>query len=161
MSRIILCLTISLLGIIGIKAWANDTSAQKWSAEQQEIISILENGPMGIETDFEAWEDEFHLDWTVWFPGQTSARAKKPHMDDVRNYIERGAKIISYEADFADIIVFGETAVARFNAIETIKEPDSKIRIVYYGSTDYLIRVGDTWKIRSTTVALQSAPEKE
>lgn len=45
-------------------------SEQDWSADQQAIADLLSNGPMGIETDFEAWASEYHDDWTVWFAGQ-------------------------------------------------------------------------------------------
>jgi hypothetical protein len=96
----------------------------RWTPQQQEIIALLENGPMGIETDFEAWENEFHDDWTVWFAGQPDAHAKGPHMARVRDYIGRGARVVSYEAEFADIAIVGLTALARFNAIETLQEPD-------------------------------------
>ena len=142
-------------------AEANDE--KRWTAEQQEIIALLENGPMGIETDFEAWEDEFHDDWTVWFVGQPEVRAKPGHMAGVRDYIGRGAKVISYTAQFADIAVNGDTAVARFNAIEKLQNPDGSPRTVNYASTDFLVKVDGEWKIRTTTVAHlpeeESAPE--
>ena len=135
--------------------------APQWSPDQQAIIALIEHGPMGIETDFEAWESKYHEDWTVWFPGQETVRAKGPHMTLVRDYIGSGAKVISYEAQFADIAVFGDTALARFNAVERLENPDGSPRVVYYGGTDLLIRVDDTWKVRTTTVSLMDPPEME
>lgn len=131
----------------------------RWTPQQQEIIALLENGPMGIETDFEAWENEFHEDWTVWFAGQPDARAKGPHMARVRDYIGSGARVVSYEAEFADIAIVGLTALARSNAIETLQEPGGTPRVVHYASTDFLIRSGKEWKIRATTVSFMDEPD--
>ncbi len=133
----------------------------RWSAAQQEIVDLLGDGPMGIETDFDSWAREFHDDWTVWFPGQGAARGKADHMASVRAYIDGGAQVVSYQADFADIAILGDTALARFNAVETLQEADGSERIVHYGSTDYLIRVDDAWKVRATTVAIQPAPQED
>ncbi|WP_375210514.1 nuclear transport factor 2 family protein [Hyphomonas jannaschiana] len=128
-------------------------SEQDWSADQQAIADLLSNGPMGIETDFEAWASEYHDDWTVWFAGQAEPRAKAPHMQLVRDYIDGGASVVSYEAEFADITVLGDTALARFNATESLMEADGSPRTVRYAGTDYLVRVEGTWKVRATTVA--------
>lgn len=135
--------------------------APQWSSDQQAIIALLEHGPMGIETDFEAWERKYHEDWTVWFPGQETVRAKPSHMAAVRDYIGGGAKVISYDAQFADIAIFGDTALARFNALEKLENPDGSPRTVYYGGTDLLLRVGDEWKVRTTTVSLMDPPETD
>lgn len=157
--RIAAGVAVAALMIVG--AEANDEN--HWTPEQQEIIALLENGPMGIETDFEAWENEFHDDWTVWFVGQPEASAKPGHMKRVRAYIGGGAKVISYTAQFADIVINGDTALARFNAIEKLENADGSPRTVRYASTDYLVRVDGEWKIRTTTVAHlpeeESAPE--
>ncbi len=149
--------------LLGLAA-AGPVSAQtaptsQWTPGQLEIIALLDDGPMGIETDFEAWESDFHEDWTVWFPGQPAARAKAPHMADVRDYIASGAKVVSYQADFADIAIVGDTALVRFNAVETLEEPDGAPRVVRYASTDFLVRVDGEWKVRATTVSLMDAPE--
>ncbi|MCB2113521.1 MAG: nuclear transport factor 2 family protein [Parvularculaceae bacterium] len=136
-----------------LSAGAQASDPPRWTAEQQEIIALLENGPMGIETDFEAWENEFHKDWTVWFVGQPEARAKPGHMASVRDYIGRGAKVLSYDAQFADIAIMGDTALARFNAVEKLLNPDGSPRTVNYASTDFLVKVDGEWKIRTTTVA--------
>ena len=122
--------------------------------DYKSIVNLLKDGPVGIETDFDAWEDEFHEDWTVWFVGQDKARAKAPHMEAVRDYVlVRGAKVVSYEAYFSDIVVNGDTALVRFNAVETLTQPDGSPRVVKYASTDYLVRENDQWKIRTTTIA--------
>ncbi len=149
-----------LLGLASAGAARAQAAAEpRWTPAQQEIIDLLDDGPMGIETDFEAWEDEFHDDWTVWFAGQPAARARAPHMAGVRAYIDRGARVVSYEATFADIAIVGDTALARFNAVETLREPDGAPRVVRYASTDFLVRVDGAWKIRATTVAFTDAPE--
>ncbi len=142
---------VAAAAFIFASAQANDEL--HWTPEQKAIIALLENGPMGIESNFEAWEKEFHEDWTVWFVGQPQVRAKPGHMADVRDYIGRGARVISYTAQFADIAVNGDTAVARFNAIEKLQNPDGSLRTVNYASTDYLVKVDGEWKIRATTVA--------
>ena len=139
-------------------AYAESTPAL--TPDQQSVIDLLQDGPMGIETDFEAWESEFHDDWTVWFAGQPAARAKVPHMASVRDYIGRGAKVVSYKAEFADVVIHGDTALARFNAVETLTNPDGSPRVVHYASTDLLVRDAKTWKILATTVAFPPDVEK-
>jgi hypothetical protein len=128
-------------------------SAHTWTPDQQSVIDLLKDGPMGIETDFAAWENEFHHDWTVWFAGSPEAKSKVPHMAGVRDYIGRGAKVVSYKADFADVVIHGDTALARFNATESLINPDGSPRVVHYASTDLLVREARTWKILATTVA--------
>lgn len=131
-----------------------NAEGKDWTPDQQAIIDLLKDGPVGIETNFDAWEDEFHEDWTVWFVGQDKARTKAPHMEAVRDYVlVRGARVVSYEAYFSDIVVNGDTALARFNAVETLTQPDGSPRVVKYASTDYLVRDGNHWKIRTTTIA--------
>lgn len=129
-----------------------------WTPAQQEIIALLGDGAMGIESGFEAWEAEFHDDWTVWFAGQPAVRAKAPHMAQVRDYIGGGARVVDYRADFADIAILGDTALARYNAVETLREADGTTRVVRYAGTAFLVRVDGDWKIRATTVAFTDAP---
>ena len=133
---------------------------QEWTPEQQAIVDLLKNGPMNIETNFENWEDKYHEEWTVWFAGQPTVRQKPAHMERVRDYIGQGAKVISYTAQFADISVIGNTAFARFNAIEELRNPDGSPRTVYYAGTDYLIKVDGQWKVRATTVAFTPQDEE-
>jgi hypothetical protein len=147
--------TVRLLAMIALAspAFACAESARSWTQDQQSVIDLLKDGPMGIETDFEAWESEFHNDWTVWFAGKPEAKSKVPHMAGVRDYIGRGAKVVSYTAEFADVVIHGDTALARFNAIESLINPDGTPRVVHYASTDLLVRAGKSWKILATTVA--------
>ena len=69
------------------------------SDEGSAILAIMSRGPVGIENDFEAWERNFHPDWTVWFSGQDGVRARGPHMDSVREYMARGAAVIGDRDD--------------------------------------------------------------
>jgi len=159
MTRTIFIVSL-LLGLAAAGAASAQTAAApRWTPGQLEIIALLDDGPMGIETDFEAWESEFHDDWTVWFAGQPAARARAPHMAGVREYIDRGARAVSYEAAFADIAIVGDTALARFNAVETLREPDGAPRVVRYAGTDFLVRVDGEWKVRASTVTFLDAPD--
>jgi ketosteroid isomerase-like protein len=150
MKRLFQTAAIFTLCAASLPAFASE---QDWSADQQAIVDLISNGPVGIETDFEAWGSEYHDDWTVWFAGQAEPRAKIPHMQLVRDYIDGGARVVSYEAEFADIAVLGDTALARFNATEALMEADGTPRTVRYAGTDYLVRVDGAWKVRATTVA--------
>lgn len=123
------------------------------------IIRLLENGPMGIETDFEAWSAEYHPDWTVWFAGQPEARAKAEHMALVRDYIDGGARVLSYEADFVHIEVRGHTALARFNTTETLREADGSTRVARFASSDMLLKEDGEWRVLTTSIAF--LPEDE
>ena len=146
--RLSACLTA--LVFITLPASAETVS---WSDEQQAVIDVIADGPIGIETDFSAWEDKYHPDWTVWFVGNDSVREKPPHMQAVRDYIDGGARVVGYEAEFADVTILDDTAVARFNAVETIIEADGSERIVHYSGTDVLVKEDDQWLIRTATVA--------
>lgn len=126
--------------------------------ERAAILSILSRGPVGIETDFEAWERNFHPDWTVWFSGQAGVRARGPHMASVRDYIAGGAAVISYDFELDALVVSDETALARFHAIETIREAGGNERRVAYAGTDYLVHEGGRWLIRTSSVSLLEAP---
>lgn len=130
-------------------AWADDVD---WAADQQAIIDLLSDGPLGIENDFESWAAEFHPDWTIWFAGRAEVRAKGPHMQAVRDYIDGGARVTGFEAEFIDITVTGDTAVARFNATESLQEADGSARTSRFASMDYLIREDGVWTIRATTL---------
>ena len=146
--RISACLCV--LALIATPALAD---APDWTPGQQAVIDVIAGGPVGIETDFTSWEDKYHPDWTVWFVGKDSVREKLPHMQAVRDYMSGGARVIGYEAEFADVALLGNTAVARFNAVETIIEADGSERIVHYSGTDVLVKENDQWLIRTATVA--------
>ena len=74
-------------------------------------------------------------------------------MQAVRDYIDGGARVVGYEAEFADVTILDDTAVARFNAVETIIEADRSERIVHYSGTDVLVKEDGQWFIRTATVA--------
>ena len=159
-SRPIPALLVFMLGL-GAPAQAEIEPHPNWTPAEQEIIAVLENGPMGIETDFDAWANEFHDDWTVWFAGQPAPRAKADHMPMVREYIESGARVASFTAEFTDIEILGEMALARLNATEELVNPDGSTRIVRYASTELLERQEGAWKVRASTVAFLPEPEVE
>ena len=163
MPRSFRTLTTLLVFTLGLAtpAHAEMEPQHAWTPAEQEIIAVLENGPMGIETDFDAWADEFHDDWTVWFAGQPAPRAKADHMPMVRDYIESGARVASFTAEFTDIEILGEMALARLNATEELINPDGGTRIVRYASTELLEREEGMWKVRASTVAFLPDPEVE
>ena len=122
--------------------------------DREAILAILSRGPVGIESEFSAWERNFHPDWTVWFSGQDGVRARDPHMANVRAYVATGAAVIGYEFELDDLVLDAETALVRFHAVETIRESDGGLRIVPYAGTDYLVRRDGRWLIRTSSVSL-------
>lgn len=130
---------------------------EAWSADQQAVIDVLKDGPLGIDQDFESWESKFHPDWTVWFANQPEDRAKAPHMQTVRDYIGGGAVVTGYVFEPVDVLVGADYAHVRFNATETIREADGSIRVVKYGGTDLLVQEDGEWRIRATTVSFPSS----
>lgn len=132
--------------------------AQSDATDRTAILDILENGPVAIGPGTENWEVNFHPDWTVWFAGGDAVRERGPHMADVRDYVGRGADVVEFELDLVSLQIRGDTAFARYNAVEHIIEGDGGRRDVAYSGTDWLVREDGRWLILSTTVAF---PERD
>ena len=120
---------------------------------KNEILQIIETGPLLLNENFESWTENYHDEWEVWFSGQPSVRSKTPHMSVVRDYIASGATGVGFEAEIVDIDVFGDIAFVRFSAIERLQESNGQLRIVRFSSSDLLIYENEWWQIFATSIA--------
>lgn len=133
---------------------AQSNSAQTNEAEDRAaILAIMGRGPVGIGADFEAWERNFHPDWTVWFAGNEAARDRAPHMADVRDYVGSGNEVEDYQLEPVRLSLHGDHAIIDYNAVETIRRIDGGLRIVHYSGTDLLVREAGRWLILSTSIS--------
>ncbi len=123
-----------------------------WTAEQQAVIDAVSNGPLGIESDFDAWADGYHADWSYWRAGADAVRARAEHMGLVRDYIESGARVESFEMTPIDVIIRNEVALLRYAATETLREADGEVRVVRYASADTLVRDAGGWQVLATNI---------
>lgn len=120
---------------------------------RSQIIDLMQNGPLNIGVDTAAWERNFHPEWTVWFAGSETPRARADHMPAVYAYVESGAVVTGYELDVVSLDVFGAVAQIRYNAVETIREGDGNLRVVPYSGTDVLVFEDGRWWIRSSSLS--------
>lgn len=147
-----------LSAMIAILLLATPVTAQDDGVgDRTAILAIMERGPVGIGSDFEAWERNFHPDWTVWFAGDEAPRPREPHMDAVRDYVARGAEVEDYALDLVRLNMHGDRAVIDYNAVETIREGDGGLRIVRYSGTDLLVKEDGRWLILTSSL---SFPER-
>lgn len=156
MRKILFSAVISL--VCGpIAAYAADEPV--WSPEQHEIIDLLRSGPVGVERDFSAWSKRYTDTWTVWFAGAPFARSKQDHLPLVRAFIDNGGAVISFDAQFTEIAINGDSAYASYNAIERLQNADGTQRAVHYAAGDFIVKTTDGWKIRASSVAFTSPPD--
>lgn len=117
------------------------------------ILDVMENGPLMIGRNTQAWMDNFHPGWTVWFAGAPEVRLREAHMQDVLAYVERGAVVTAYDFTLVSLDVEGDQALIRYLARETIDDPDQGERIVQYSGVDQLVREDGRWLIFSSSLS--------
>ena len=123
-----------------------------WTPEQQEIIDLMQDGPIGLEENFAEWAARYHPDWSYWELGTDNIRPHDEHMDRVRNYIESGARVVEFDLQPVYVAVRGETALIRFKAVEKIVEPGGDTIDVRFSSASVLLKEDEEWKLFATNI---------
>lgn len=136
--------------------WARDGAAE--DPDRAAIIAILERGPVGLATDFEAWAGNFHPEWSVWFAGRDAAVERDVHMQRVRDYVATGIDVEAFDFDLVRYQRYGDTAIVDFQATEYIRQADGTLRTVRFSETAVLLREHGRWLIRSSSL---SFPQRE
>lgn len=156
-------LSAALLAAVALLpvAAAGQERARTWTAEQQAVIDALSGGPIGIEEEaaFEAWASGYHPDWTYWRLGTDSTRPRDEHMALVREYVGAGNHVVAFELEPVDVIVRGDTALVRLNAVETIREADGGTRVARYSSAAMMVREQRNWQLLATNILHQPDAE--
>lgn len=129
-----------------------EEGAERWTLEEQAVIAAVSKGPVGIEDDFDAWADGYAADWSYWRLGASDIRERDAHMQLVKEYIDGGARVVGFEMTPVDVIVHGDAALVRLNALETIIEADGQTIDVQYSSAAFLIREGGEWRLASSNL---------
>ncbi|WP_300532385.1 nuclear transport factor 2 family protein [Maricaulis sp.] len=133
--------------------------AQSEEADREAIVTLLREGPLNIGPDIDAWEANYHPDWTVWFAGAAEARQRADHMPLVRDYVARGAVVERYDLDLVSFDLFGDTAIVRHLAQEHVRDPENGLRIIDYSATTTLVRTDGRWLIRTSSLSFPAGYE--
>lgn len=169
--RAILLLTLTLatattVGAAGVGAQERPSQEDgapqhlAWTPEQEAVIAALSRGPVGIEEDFERWESGFHPDWSFWQMGTVEVRPRDIHMGLVHELIDGGAAVRAFEFTPVDVVVLGDMAMVRANAVETIEHPDGRSQVVRYASMEMLVRVEGRWLVRASSIVFPESGAK-
>jgi len=134
-------------------------SEPSWSDEQQEVIDAASRGPVGIEEDFDGWAAGYHAEWSYWRLGADSTRPRGEHMGLVRDYLGEGNRVVGFEIEALDVIVRGDVAMLRYNAVETIEEADGAKRVVCFSSASMYEKVDGRWLCLATNIFYPPAEE--
>ena len=142
--------------VVGAFAIANaaqaDDGEKTWTAEEQAVIDAVSKGPVGIDKDFEAWAGGYAADWSFWRLGDAAIRERDVHMKLVKDYIDGGARVTGFDLTPVDVIVHGDAALIRLNAVESIIEADGAERTVRYSSAGFLIREDGVWRLAASNL---------
>ena len=125
---------------------------KSWTSEQQAVIDAAKNGPMGIETDFDAWAGGYADDWTYWRVGEPVTRPRDEHMELVREYIDAGNRPTAFKFEPVDVVVRGDVALLRLIASEELRSAEGAERVVRYASASMLMREEGDWKMLATNI---------
>ena len=134
-------------------------SERTWTPEQLEVIEAIKSGPIGLEDDFEGWSSKYAEDWSYWRLGAEATRPRDEHMKLVRDYIEGGAKIVSYTSTPVDVIVRGDVALVRANMVEELIEADGSPRTVRFSSANMLAKEDGRWLMIASNLTYLPAEE--
>lgn len=145
-------LVLTALLPLGPSAEGQETPS--WTDEQREVIDALSGGPIGIEEEnvFEQWASGYAPAWTYWRLGTDTTRGREEHMRLVRDYVGEGNHVVGFELEPVDVIVRGDTAIARLNATETIELADGGTRVARYSSVAVLVRERGRWLLLASNL---------
>jgi hypothetical protein len=124
---------------------ASAQSPREWTEDEQAVIDAASTGPVNIHEDFAGWEAGYHADWSIWRLGNDTVRDRDPHMDLVRDFVGSGAVVESFALEPVDVLVRGDVALLRYNAVETIRNADGEVREVTFSSATVFVREGGEW----------------
>ncbi|WP_370334951.1 nuclear transport factor 2 family protein [Parvularcula marina] len=145
LANIILC---GLLAVTSVQA----AEEPRWTPEQQEIIDVASRGPFALNDDFDAWAEGYHPDWSYWRLGAETIRPRDEHMQAVADYMATGVRIVGFEFTPIDVVVRGDTALLRYNAIESIENPDGTRRDVHFSAAGFYAREEGEWKVLASNL---------
>ena len=144
------------LALAATSAQADERTAE---SDRDAILDIIRTGPLNIGRDTAAWEANFHSDWTVWFAGQAEPRERGPHMQAVREYVARGARVTAFDIELVSLDVDDDRALIRFNAVEQIDDPDVGERVVHYSAVAFLVHEQGRWQIYRSSLSFPAGYE--
>lgn len=142
-------LLVVLLPLVAVTAAAD---SREWSPRQREVLDAASRGPIGIEDDFEGWASGYHEDWSYWQLGASANRDRATHMSLVREYVGEGHRIAGFELEPVDVVIRGDVALLRYNALERIEEADGEKREVRFSSAALYVEEDGRWLCLATNI---------
>lgn len=120
--------------------------AQSWSAEQQEVWSVVQAQWDAAMAEDATWTDRFLTDdFAGWSREAPAPRDKASEERWSRYGFESGSTLIQ-ELFPMSIVVHGNTAVAHYVYSTATEDRDGERRTVHGRYTDTLVRDGDGWR---------------
>lgn len=146
--------TLSAIAVLACCCFIAPAHGQEtdWTPEQQAVIDALKNGPVGIESDFDAWAAGYAADWTYWRVGDDHTRGRDEHMALVHEYVDAGNRPKAFELEPIDVIIRGDVALLRLIATEELQEANGDERVVRYASAAMLVREDGRWTMLATNI---------
>jgi hypothetical protein len=145
----VLILGLALLTPIPLTA---QEAGGEWTAEQLEVIRMMENGPVGIEADFDGWAGSYAPSWTYWRLGADEIRDRETHLALVRDFLAQGNQVLGFSLEPVDIRILGDVAVVRANAREVIRDTEGHRRVVRYATLSVLGHRDGVWVYLSSNL---------
>jgi ketosteroid isomerase-like protein len=145
---------IVALGLLMATGLGDRAHAQEaiWTPEEQAVIDAVRHGPVGIESDFDAWASGYADAWTYWRVGDRATRPRGEHMALVREFIDAGNRPTAFELEPVDVIIRGDVALLRLVATEDLLSADGEQRVVRYASASMLVLEDGRWKTLATNI---------
>jgi hypothetical protein len=150
--RLVPTLLVPLVGALAATQVSGQEPPAAWTAEQLAVIDAASTGPVGIENDFDRWERGYQPAWTYWRLGADEVRDRETHMGLVRDVVAAGNRVLSFELTPVDVIVRGDIAILRYNAVETLETPDGGTQAVRYSSAALYERSDEVWRALATNI---------
>lgn len=138
---------------------AGFTPAAAQQDDEQAILAILSEGPLNIGHDTQAWSDNFHPDWNIWFVGSEHPRQREPHMQAVFDYVAGGAVVEAYQLDLVSLEIFGDQALARYHSREEVRDTQNGLRVIDYAAVTLLVKEEGRWLIRASSLTFPAGYE--
>jgi len=152
MNKHLAIVLLLVLSFVARTVSAADAEVAGFTPQQQAVIDAVKNGPVGIESDFDAWADGYAEDWTYWRVGAKDTRARGEHMRLVRDFVEAGNRVTAFHLDPVDVVIRGDVAMLRFIATETFVDVDGETSAVRYASATLLTREEGRWSVFATNI---------
>jgi ketosteroid isomerase-like protein len=120
--------------------------AQTWSAQQQEVWSVVQAQWQASMAKDAGWVERFlHADFRGWTAGEPAPRNRESTGRWTRYSMEGGSTVVQELVPMA-IVVHGNTAVVHYHYSQAQIDREGKHRTVHGRYTDTLVKDNNQWR---------------